>query len=408
MPTEIHILSIITRVAYGGSERRLHDVFRAMPEAHHTVVVGRDSDPRAVEELASQVEVVRSPHLVRAVDPRADLRAIRQIHQLIRAGHFDVVHTHHAKSGVVGRLAARAAGVPIVYHSASGASFGPSYGRLQGTGMALAERVTAPLVSRYFVVGHDLAAQLAANGISRRRLEVLRSSLELAPFGHDGGPQWARRRAAWRQEQDVGPDELVVCYVGRLDEFKGVRGLPDLVDRASRERAPGGPPVVLVLAGTGPLEDELRAEVEGRAVAGATQPVESATGPVRVKLLGHVASVSEVMAGADVLVLPSPKEGLPQVLVQAAVSGLPFVVYAVHGVTELLARGANGRVVPLGDRAAFATALAEELTAAAGRPSRPAPDQSRWSEWDPDEVARRYRARYELDLAQTIGARRRR
>ena len=215
---EIRILSVITRVVFGGAERRLQDVFRAMPEAEHLVVVGRDSDPLAVEQLAEQVKVIQSPYLVRAVEPRNDLRAVRELHQLMRRGSFDIVHTHHAKSGVVGRIAARTAGVPIVYHAASGASFGPSYGRLESTTLALAERLTAPLVSRYFVVGHDLAAQLADNGISRRRLEVLRSSIDLAPFGHDGGEAWLERRTAWRAELGIGPDEVVVCYVGRLDQ----------------------------------------------------------------------------------------------------------------------------------------------------------------------------------------------
>jgi glycosyltransferase involved in cell wall biosynthesis len=397
VPREIRILSVITRVVFGGAERRIQDVFRAMPEANHLVVVGRDSDPLAVEQLAEQVELIQSPYLVRAVEPRNDLRAVRQLHQLMRRGSFDIVHTHHAKSGVVGRIAARAAGVPIVYHAASGASFGPSYGRLESTTLALAERFTAPLVSRYFVVGHDLAAQLADNGISRRRIEVLRSSLDLAPFSHDGDAGWLGRRTAWRREMGIGLDEVVVCYVGRLDQFKGVRGLPALVQAASDARQGPQVPVTLIMAGTGPLREELATESEslhrGRPDA------------VTVRLLGHVSSVAEVMAGSDVLVLPSPKEGLPQVLVQAAASGLPFVAYAVDGVSELRAMGAAGRVVPLYDGDGYRAALTEELDRAGGSVGRSAPDPRRWAEWDPAVVAERYRIRHHDDLARRRHAR---
>src|SRR5262249_18948909 len=157
-----------------------------------------------------------------------------------------------------------------VYHSASMASFGPGYGRTASQLFAAIERTTAPLVSRYFVVGRDLANRLAANGVSRRRLEVIRSSQDLRAFT----PAAPGEVAGLREALDVDPNHPVVCYVGALDDRKGVVALPDLV----RAATPG--PVSLVVAGDGPR----RAELEARA--------RDPEGRLQLRLLGHVRGVA--------------------------------------------------------------------------------------------------------------------
>ncbi len=173
--------SVITRLARGGSERRLFDVLDAV-DGDHVVVVGGDSDPAQVALLADRVDVVVLEPLVRSVDRAADSAALRALVATLRDRPFDVVHTHQSKAGLLGRVAARAGGVPVVYHSASMASFGPGYGRVESEVFARAERLTAPLVTRFFVVGVDLARRLAASGVPPTRLSVVRSSQRLDAF----------------------------------------------------------------------------------------------------------------------------------------------------------------------------------------------------------------------------------
>lgn len=379
------VLSVITRLARGGSERRLFDVLDAV-DGDHVVVVGGDSDPAQVALLADRVDVVVLEPLVRSVDRAADSAALRALVATVRDRPFDVVHTHQSKAGLLGRVAARAGGVPVVYHSASMASFGPGYGRVESEVFARAERLTAPLVTRFFVVGVDLARRLAANGVPPTRLSVVRSSQRLDAFT----PATPGFRAAARRGAGLRADVPVVAYVGSLETRKGVDGLVDLVVTAA-----AGRPVTLVVAGDGPR----RAQVD--AAAAAVPP------EVSVAVLGHVADVPAVLHQADVLVLPSSAEGLPQVLVQAAHAGVPFVAYDVDGVAELLGAGARGASVPLGDARAFAAALAAQLDLAGTPAVRAGVPRALWAEWTPEAVADRYRAAYAADLRLVPEARRR-
>jgi glycosyltransferase involved in cell wall biosynthesis len=143
--------------------------------------------------------------------------------------------------------------------------------------------------------------------------------------------------------------------------------------------------VGVLVAGDGPGRESLRSGLA--AVPGVT-----------ARLLGHVDEVARVMAAADVLVLASSAEGLPQVVVQAAASGLPVVAYDVDGVREVAALGAAIGIAPLGDEAALAAALGGAL-AVAGRRRHRTVAESALAEWDPAAVASRYRRTYAEDLA---------
>ncbi len=255
------MLSVITRLGRGGSERRLYDVLAAVP-AVHTVVIGGDSDPEVASALAARHEVLRCESLGREVVPADDARALAHLVRLLRGRRFDAVHTHQSKAGLLGRVAARLAGVGVVYHSSSMASFGPGYGRAESAVFAVAERVTAPMVTRFFVVGDDLAGRMRANGVRPSRIDVVRSSLELAPFARredqaDGGRADARRRLG------IDPDHPVVVFVGSLDQRKNVPLLPDAVATAT-----DGGPVTLLMAGTGPLAEQMQQEAGRRTDCG--------------------------------------------------------------------------------------------------------------------------------------------
>jgi glycosyltransferase involved in cell wall biosynthesis len=371
---ETRIVHVVTRFARGGSERRLLDAL-AVPGEHH-VIAGADSTPDRLEALAEHCEVTVSRHLAREVHPVDDVRAMADLLRAFRRLRPDVVHTHQSKAGLLGRLAAAATGVPVTYHSASMASFGPGFSRGASRAYELAERLSARFVDRYLVVGHDLCGRLAAAGIPAARMTVVRSSIDVASFPAGG---WVERTTA-REALGVAPDAPVVAFVGSLEPRKGIDRLPAALARAAAARRP----LTLLVAGDGPL----RADLDAIALP-----------EVDLRVLGHVDDVARVFHAADVLALPSAAEGLPQVLVQAAMCGTPFVAYDVDGVREMLALGAQGTAVPFGDEAALGEALLAALEPDGER--RPL-DRATWCEWDRTVVGERYADIYRGDLARRL------
>ena len=230
--------------------------------------------------------------------------------------------------------------VPVL-HSLSMASFGPGYGKAESALFRLIERALAPLTAGYVVVGADLARRFEVAGVASEKLAIVRSAATLP----------APRPATPPKVDGIPDDRPIIVSLGALEERKNPLQLVPLLRRVRAQV----PEAFLAVAGEGPLADALRAEVDA---AGLHDDV---------AILGYVKPTAPLLWRADALVLLSNAEGLPQVLVQAAAAGVPFVSYDVDGAREVLALGAVGSVVPLGAVGDAADALAHLLrTAPAG------------------------------------------
>jgi glycosyltransferase involved in cell wall biosynthesis len=363
------VLHVVTRYRRGGSEQRVRDFVAALGDHDHVVIVGEDSDADlATSHLGVRVELESS--LVRSPRFEADARAVRALTARLRRDRPDLVVTHQSKAGVVGRVAARlAGGIPVV-HSLSMASFGPGYGRAESTVFRVVERALAPRTARYVVVGADLARRFEVAGVASRKLVIVRSAATIPAPRPDTVPSIP----------GVPDGRPVVLCLGALEPRKNPLDLVPLLQRVRAQV----PDAFLAVAGEGPLSDDLAKAV---AEAGLADDV---------ALLGFVKPVEPLLWRADALVLMSNAEGLPQVLIQAAAAGLPFVTYDVDGGREVVALGAVGRVVPLGDVEGAAAGLIRLLQAPASRQRR-----IDVTSWDPTVIAASYRSVVDDILQET-------
>jgi glycosyltransferase involved in cell wall biosynthesis len=365
----LRVLHVVTRYLRGGSEQRVRDFVAALDDHEHLVLVGEDSD---VELASTQlgVPVEREPNLVRAPRFDCDVRAVRSLRTRLRQEQPDLVVTHQSKAGVVGRVAARlAGGIPVV-HSLSMASFGPGYGRTESTVFRVVERSLAPLTARYVVVGADLARRFEVAGVASRKLVIVRSAATLPGPRPDDVPC----------VPGVPDDRPVVLCLGALEPRKNPLDLVPLLAQVREEV----PDAFLAVAGDGPLAGELADAVSAAGLA------------EHVALLGYVKPTEPLLWRADALVLLSNAEGLPQVLIQAAAAGLPFVTYDVDGGREVVALGAVGQVVPLGDVDGAARGLVRLLRAPSTRQRR-----VDVTSWDPSVIAASYRSVVDDILQET-------
>lgn len=366
-------MSVVTRFARGGSERRLLDALDALDTVDHIVVVGHDSDPGRVASDLGPYDVHWCNDLHREIRPLHDLRALVWLARRLRRWKPAMVMTHQSKAGQLSRVAAIPTGA-VVVHSASMATFGPGYPPGQDLLYRCVERATARLVDSYVCVGHDLARRLAEGGLPAGQIEVVRSSIEARHLDRQAESVEVEDL---RSRVGLPADGVLLGYVGSLEQRKGVEDLPEILQRV-RDSQPGG--AGLVVAGDGPLSSPLRDTFKRAGLKSC------------VAMLGHVDDVGSVMRAVDIVVLPSSAEGLPQVLVQAIAWDTPFVAYAVDGVEELLGLGATGAVVPLGDRAALAAAVCGDSFRDPSQPT--AVSQEMLNEWRRESVRERYR---ELD-----------
>jgi glycosyltransferase involved in cell wall biosynthesis len=321
---------------------------------------GEGSMAYVAEELG--VEVVRLDALSREIAPVRDALSILRLARLIREQRPRILHTHTAKAGTVGRLAALLAGdarPEVVVHTFHGHVLRGYFGPLKSGAFRLLERLLARVTTRLIAVSPQVRDDLVALGVApAEKFSVVRLGIEL-----DERLETSEGRAEARARLGIGAEQFVVGWVGRMT---GVKRTDDVLE-ALRLLRGRGVDAVLVLVGDGPD----REHVERRA---------SELGIVRSCLfLGYQEDVSGWYRAFDAMILPSANEGTPVVVIEALAAGCPVVATSVGGVPDVVRDGVDGFLVPPRDTEALAERLVRlaedpELRArmgAAGRESVP-------------------------------------
>lgn len=323
-PAPLRIMRIIARMNVGGPAWQVSVLTRGLENDEFTtmLVTGTVADGEAdfIELRDPTLPVTRLASLGRSVTVLGDLQAFVQLVRLMRRERPDIVHTHTAKAGVLGRLAAIVARVPIRVHTFHGhvlhGYFSPAVTRL----VRLVERVLARFTTTLVAVGEQVRDELLTAGIGRPAQYTV-----IAP-GVDA-PSTVDVSTA-RRDLGLDPQAPVVFFVGRITRIKRV----DRLLEAWQQVNAAVPEAVLVIAGDGDLLDEARAQ--------ASHLGES------VRFIGWQADLAPLYAAADVAVLTSDNEGMPVTLIEAQMAGTPAVTTDVGSAREVVRHDHTGLVVP--------------------------------------------------------------
>lgn len=286
------------------------------------------------------VRVHLVPELERSISPKRDVRAYLALRRFFRTERPDIVHTHSSKTGILGRLAARAAGVPTIVHTVHGFAFpGESRQTIKAIFKFLERR--AGKVTDTMIVLNDADAAIARDllGVPDSRQALLPNGVDVDTYA-PAAPE--RRQALRRSAFGIdAPDHVVIGMVGRLWLQKN----PQCFVRAAIQVTAQREQVSFFMIGDG----EFRAELE--------TAIQDSGHADRIRILGWRSDVPDLLKALDVMVLPSRWEGMPLAILEAMSSAVPVVASDIPGNHHLVRDGSDGRLFPLDDADALAGAL---------------------------------------------------
>lgn len=345
-----HICHISTTFNHqAGSARRTYAIARQLADSGYQVslIVGRDFNPDPRWDF-EKIRLLQEPNLIKYVSLEKDFQSLVRLTRLLRVIRPDLVHTHQSKAGILGRLAARIAKVPLIVHTVHGPAFADSMGTLKRTGYLLLERLASKVSDHFVFVGRDLADFYIRNkAASADRSSIIytgRFSLNSRENFVSGRESETLRAAICKN-----PNSFVMLTVGRIVPSKqqehSILALASLRSR--------GIDAELVIAGEALLPEEQYYK------ARLMQQASKLGISEYVHFPGFVDNVLALMAACDVMTLTSKYEGLPNVVVEAALADCPLISYEIMGVAEVISQGLKATLVPLNDTGSLIAALVD-------------------------------------------------
>jgi len=336
------ILRIIARLNIGGPA--LHVIIlnsELDPQRYISqLVTGRESPAEGnMYDLAARkgVEPIVIDALGREIFFKEDFRALIKLIRLINAERPDIVHTHTAKAGTLGRIAAKLTGVPIIIHTFHGHVFHSYFGYLKSKFFLWLERLLAKFTDVIITVGNQQRREIINYKVARpEKVLSIPLGLDLKPFINSKADSFQLRRELSLPEEIllVGIVARLVPIKNHLCFLKAARILSDQFDN-----------VRFLVIGDG----ELRGMLEQK-----TRDLKLGS---RVIFMGFQHNLLKIYAGLDIVTLSSFNEGLPVALIEAMAAGKPVISTDVGGVRDLILDGYNGLLVPSNDPAALADAI---------------------------------------------------
>ncbi len=301
-----------------------------------------DSEREAVEiqiesARVNGVKIIQIPSLLRRISPVNDICALYGLVRIIKTEKPDVVHTHTSKAGILGRMAAKIARVPLVVHTPHGHVFFGHFGPILSRIFLWVERLFGILTDRVIALTDGERNDYTDRNVyPEDKLVQIHSGVDIGKFKQSPVSAVEKKRSL-----GLAQNGLVVGFIGWLLPIKGPMYLLKAMEDVWRDYEN----TVLVFIGKGDLDVDLRTAALKTTANG------------RVNFLGWRNDIDEIMPIFDIFVLPSLNEGMGRVLVEAMAAGKPVVASNVGGIPDLVQNDINGLLVPPGDEKALSASI---------------------------------------------------
>jgi glycosyltransferase involved in cell wall biosynthesis len=329
----IKIIHVQLLPLMSGVQKVCFDELVNLDEENFDRIVICKSEGEFTEKLKrAGIEIHLIPELERDISPLNDLMAFFKTYSFFTNQKPDIVHTHSSKTGIIGRFAARLAGVPRIFHTVHGFSFSGELGPFKARIFKFLELLAAKITNKLIVLNRS------DEFIASTTLKVPRDRIVLLPNGVDTEnfkPAAFENRIQIRREY-YGVDlseKLIVCMIGRLWRQKN----PECFIKAAISVLKVSDDINFFIIGDG----ELRGAVDNMIIESGYKD--------NIKILGWRRDIPILLKGADVMVLPSRWEGMPLAIIEAMASGVPVVASDIPGNNHLIQNRGDGFLFPLDD-----------------------------------------------------------
>lgn len=319
------VVHIITRLTLGGAQENTIYTFINHDRNKYDVflIAGGDESYGGsdyLKQLKDKENLILIKELRNSINPIQDIKALFRIYSILKKNCIDIVHTHSSKAGVLGRIAAKAAEVPVIVHTVHGWSFNDFMCKAKYFTYTWIERFAARLCDRLIVVtNRDIDKGLSAGIGTRNRYITIRSGIDFNKF------KAFDKRKAENLRAEFG-NKKIIGTIGRLSEQKNVHDFIHIAERLLKHRSD----IHFVVIGDGPLRGQLEELADSLGLK------------VNITFMGIRLDTSDIYRTLDILLMTSLWEGLPRVIPEAMYCGVPVVANSIDGVSEIVNDGING------------------------------------------------------------------
>ena len=374
MKERIRVVHLITTLELGGAQLNTLYTYENLDVEKFSAYLISGPGGILIPKEEKRDHFIICEKLERFVHPLHDLQALLRLKRILIRLNPHIVHTHSSKAGILGRLAARSAKIPVLIHSVHGFSFAPSQPFWQRNLYLFCEKTIAPLTTHFIFVSEDDARVARGHRLISDNYSLIRSGFPLKKFAVAG----ANNRAV-RSRFGIGENGTVCGVIAPFKPQKGLFHLIDIAERVLKEK----PDTIFFVAGDGNMRPAIEKEIRRKGME------------ANFRLPGFVADIENAIDIFDIGVSTSLWEGLPQSLVQMRLKKKPVVASDIPGNREIVRNGRNGFLVDVADHSRFSRRIIDLIERRNMRERLAhCPDED-FSEWDAERMVRKQEALYE-------------
>jgi glycosyltransferase involved in cell wall biosynthesis len=327
---KLKILHTTTRLVRGGGvENNIFHTIDQLKEEYDFILscgVDMQENPFAADP---RIKMVVCKDLVHQIHPWYDLKALLFYYRFIRKEKIDIVHTHETKASFITKFAAWLARCPYIIYGLHGVTFNDPMSKLKRNFYIFLEKATIGVSDLIVSVSYDVMKHYHGNNIGKKiPYIVVRSGIDLKRFFALTQVS-IEEKEALRNHLGIGPDTKVVCNVGRFSFSKAQRYTIQCFARLKKDF----PDSKLIFIGEGELLDDCKQLCKDLGIAG------------DVLFEGYKKNIPLYLSISDLFVFTSLREGLPRVIVEAALMKVPVAAFEVEGIREVIEDGESGFIV---------------------------------------------------------------